>query len=886
MRKLFSLPLYISGALFFCSLFARSQGIYQVSTDEKISRSSLIVEGKVTGKRSYWNPSHTMIYTSNQVEVYKVFKGSLQKNVIEVITVGGVVGDHYIHASHQLHLDKDDIGVFFCKNNADKTFDVYSSSQGFLKYDLFTKKAFAPFVEYDDIVKRLYPELNNKIGQRIQVKNPTFSVEKISRDLMIQNNSVLAPTISGFTPAMVHAGALLDPTNNILTINGSDFGTASGSAAVLFSHADYAPGTQTVDIGFDNKFIISWSNTQIKVRVPAQAGTGPVKVRTSDGAVTVSDAELNVLFSILNTEDFGEPYGVKQFNLGNMNGNGGYSIKYSTNTANSGVNINASPAKATFQRALNTWKESVGVNFIEGGTSTLQVVNADDGENIVMFDNGGTGMAALAAGVLATCYSSAKLCTGSGNNQVLKSGFDIVIRNTGYSSGSTAFTFGPCPPYSLTSNAVDLESVLLHELGHAINLGHIVDKVQGSGAGTLNPAKVMHYSVSMNQRRISLDYAAKLGAEYQVNTPDDSRTYGNCMPNPGNPAMIPLAVTLESKDDCPVDFPTKTTPKDTTVNFDLARSTSNKFVDPGFTQTTLNGTGTNITNTAYFALKTNNTGGDLSIKVTNYATTPAEISACSVGSAGIDVTGVKLSIYKTSSCPDGGSYPAPVFYNVFSGNATLPKLSGLEAGTNYLLVVDGLQNTKAAFDLTFSGSSILERVTKLKGEVFNTYNQLNWTTDTVFGIQSMALQRSSDGTAYQEISNVVGDDQETGEYKDDEPLPGNNYYRLAIKNTDGSVEYTDVVLLTRIDKFSVKVVSNLDNSSELVLVIHNNAPQAYGFVLQNALGQVVLRKQAAVAGGVQRVSFPVSLLQKGIYYMSVFDKNNKRLQSVTVSKLR
>ena len=37
----------------------------------------LIAEGKVIEKKSFWNNEHTMIYTANTIEVYKLFKGNL-----------------------------------------------------------------------------------------------------------------------------------------------------------------------------------------------------------------------------------------------------------------------------------------------------------------------------------------------------------------------------------------------------------------------------------------------------------------------------------------------------------------------------------------------------------------------------------------------------------------------------------------------------------------------------------------------------------------------------------------------------------------------------------------------------------------------------------------
>ena len=646
----------IFSCLFICFLTARSQGLYPVSTDQKIINSTLIVEGKVISKKSDWNSAHTMIFTTSQVEVYKVFKGTLQKNIIEIITIGGAVDGHLIHATHLLELKKNDVGIFFCRpnriQNAPAAFssalEVYSSSQGFYKYDLKSKTASAPFIEYTDIERLLYRDLRNKTGRSPEIKNSTFSIDSKVSEFQ-SDNSVLAPVISSFAPTTVMAGALLDPANNLLTITGTGFGTKSGDAAVLFSNADASAGS-FVDVLHTSPLIVSWSATQIKVRVPTQAGTGPIRVVDNAGNFVTTSSSLNILYSVL-TADFGDPYGIKQFTLGNMNNAGGYNIKYGISTANSGVNINTSPAKATFQRALNTWKEGIGANFVEAGTTTLQTVNPDDGENIVEYDNGGTGIGPLADVVLATCFSGITICTNDPvNNQARKTGFDIVIRNTGFSNGSTPFTLGPCPPLSEFSNVVDLETVLLHELGHALNLGHIVDPLQGSGAGTASPAKVMHYSIAYNQRRISLDYASKTGGLYMTTSHDYN--YGSCIS--GEPEMTQLDLVIEPKDECPLTFPVNTMPIFTKINFDLARATSNKFVDPAFNQWKKDGSGSNVTNTAYYAFKTNETGGTLNMEVMNYTTTPTAVAACSPGATGVQPTGVKISIYKVSSCPSAG----------------------------------------------------------------------------------------------------------------------------------------------------------------------------------------------------------------------------------------
>ncbi len=885
MRRLFVTSLFLLGvlAMGFIPRQAYSQGLYKVSTEEKISRSSLIVEGKVINQRSYWDEGRRMIYTSNEVEIYKIFKGTAEKNTIEVITIGGAVDNYYIHASHQLELSPNDIGIFFCNKTKNNRFDVYSSMQGFLKYDLRTKKAIAPFAEFNDIENVLYPELNNKIRERIQIKNPSFSVSKLNRQLEFENYSILAPSISSFSPANVHGGAFMDPVNNILTINGSGFGTRINNAAILFQSADANPGTFiTLDTSNAyNALIISWTDTQIRVKVPGNAGTGTFRVQDASGNFIESATPLQVVFTIL-TANFGGAYGYKQFNLGNRNGSGGYNVKYSTNTANSGVNINTSPAKETFQRALKTWIDQVGLNFTEAGTSTLQEINPDDNENMIMFDNGGTGLPPLAAGVLATCFSGITICTNDPTgNQAIKTGFDIVIRNTGYSTGSTPFTFGPCPPYSSTSSVVDLETVLLHELGHALNLGHVADNLEGAGNGTINPPKVMNFSLTINQRRISLDYSSKLGAAYQVNPPSIYQI-GTCLGS--SPLFVSRPSSSEPKDECPSNFPTTTTPLFTTENFNLSLASSNKFVDPGFQQWRTDGIGTSVTNTAFYALRTNKTGGNLAIEVDNYTTDPDAIAACTIGNTGVEVTGVKLSVYRVSSCPEGGVYPEPVAHTTFKQDGSLPLISGLTPSTNYLVVLDGVQNTKAIFDLSFSGSALLERVTALNGQVFSGYNFLNWTTDTVFNIVSMTLERSGDGITYIPVSNIVGgENQGLGEYTDNNPLPGTNYYRLAIEDINGSTDYSDVVVLTRSEELVLAVKINPVRTDNVVLSIISNDQNNYTFLIRNSIGQTVSARQLQLTGGHQNITLPLPRLQNGVYYITVLTtSDSKRIKTLKI----
>lgn len=686
--------------------------LYTIELKEKVNKASLIIEGKVIAQKSFWNEAHTMIFTANTIKVSKLFKGSLKEKTIEVITQGGSVGNRAVIVSDLLHLNINSTGIFFCKLNelllrSPETkkilFDVYSSDQGFLRYDEKNDIASAPFANYKGIESNLYKLIQKQTGKAVQIIDAEYSSKGNGSSV---DNGTAAISLNSFSPLSVHGGALNDPANNTLTINGSGFGaTPSGACAVKFKDANNDHTQPDFVVPYTSTYIISWSNTKIVVKVPARAGTGKIAVVASDGTVATSSSELDVFYSVLNAEfnftqqDQGKDTTVvSEPRLMNTNNSGGYTLVYSTNTTGNGKNLDGAPEKATFQRALTTWKEQVGVNFIEGGTTTVQKVTGDDDFNVIMFDNNNTGIPHLAAGVLATTYGWFSICYNSSPFKVYnaqKTGFDMVIRNNGVSSGSTAFTTGPCFP----SSDIDLEMVVLHELGHALNLAHINDDLEssnGNNALFINPGKLMHYAITNYVDRRSLDASAYQGALYTVKK--QGNNYSSCI---ASEEMTPLSHTVIPNDDCPSSFPSSATADGTVVNFDLVHATSNKLSDPQFTAINCGvDNGEFVTNNAFFAMKTSSTATSLKLAIGNYTNTPASQNTCVA-------QGIRLAVYDVNACPAGQEYPQPIACATFSGNGAIPEIKNLESNHNYLLYFDGLRNTKANFDAVINGDGTI-----------------------------------------------------------------------------------------------------------------------------------------------------------------------------------
>lgn len=453
----------------------------EVPLSQRAASSSDIVEGKVVDQYSYWNTAHNMIYTSNVIELYKVFKGNLTSEKIEVLTVGGTVGFDRIIAEPSLKLNIGDFGMFTLSpvtrypydqisRNGLMRFEVYASLQGFIKYDLVHHTASEPFRTYVNIRSEVYDavgSVTNRSGLYLEIK----PIDKNQlRTVQPSNQSPTAgPNVDNFSPINVTSG-----TGTVLTINGTSFGNTQGSSFVSFPNAD--DGGATFIQPLPSQYI-SWSDTQIRVEVPTAAGTGQFEVNT--GTTATSPSILTVDYAHLNV-DFDPGSGTVAYQTDHVNDNGTGGYTWRMNTA---FDADAS-ASASFMRAFDTWRCNTGVNWTIGATTSINDA-VSDGTNVICFDN----TAPLSSGILGVCYSYWSGCSVGPTIVWYVSELDIIF-DEGSNIAPQTWQYGPSLP---AINEYDFETVAVHELGHGHQLGHVID-----------PGAIMHYAIGNGSSNRSL----------------------------------------------------------------------------------------------------------------------------------------------------------------------------------------------------------------------------------------------------------------------------------------------------------------------------------------------------------------------------------------------
>ncbi|MBI2270734.1 MAG: PKD domain-containing protein [Bacteroidetes bacterium] len=443
----------------------------EVPLADRINTSELIIEGKVISQSSFWDAGHRMIYTSNTLEIYKVFKGITTGSAINIITEGGTVGLDRVTVSSGLELEIGQVGLFTCSSNVSAApvdnndpypdYAVYAGMQGFIRYDPLSATAADPFRVYYNVTTTFYNVITNQTQQAFSVIKP-FDLTSYFKSAV---KTAAAPVISSFSPSVISAG-----TKSQLTITGSGFGVTQSSGVVGFKNSDNGGSNYINPLASQ---YISWSDNQIVVEVPSKAGTGTIQVTrgssaTSSSTLTINYAELNV--------NYDDGNGIEAYLTDHVNSNGSGGYTWQMNTA---FSANAA-ANASFIRALGTWRCNTGINWTIGSTTAINS-HANDNTNLVAFDDNDP----LPAGVLGTCYTYWAGCSSGGLVWYVKE-HDLVFDNGNNISPQT-WQFGPALP---SSGQYDFESIASHELGHGRQLGHVI-----------NSTAILNYAISNGQYR-------------------------------------------------------------------------------------------------------------------------------------------------------------------------------------------------------------------------------------------------------------------------------------------------------------------------------------------------------------------------------------------------
>lgn len=276
--------------------FSQHHLLDEISLTEKAQLAEVIVEGQVVDKKSYWDKDRKNIYTVHTVSVSTAYKGD-SNPYLYVVSLGGVVGLDALVVKPSLDIKMNSAGVFLTEattlslagfDPTKKLYQTIGASQGFYKYDIVHTRATNPFQSLKP--KTLSDSLKSilkTVPKQLKAID-YFDVEPV-KEVLIQNIAAESPVIHAVDPLEVVAG-----NESTLTITGLGFGETSGS--VFFKNADDGGSTYIQALQTQ---IISWTDTEIVVQVPGNAGSGIVLVQVGESTTYIQAPRITVTHAFL-----------------------------------------------------------------------------------------------------------------------------------------------------------------------------------------------------------------------------------------------------------------------------------------------------------------------------------------------------------------------------------------------------------------------------------------------------------------------------------------------------------------------------------------------------------------------------------------------------------
>ncbi|MBP6827231.1 MAG: fibronectin type III domain-containing protein [Saprospiraceae bacterium] len=219
----------------------------------------------------------------------------------------------------------------------------------------------------------------------------------------------------------------------------------------------------------------------------------------------------------------------------------------------------------------------------------------------------------------------------------------------------------------------------------------------------------------------------------------------------------------------------------------------------------------------------------------------------------------------TEDCTPNNNLPA--------GTTLITNVSPTEIGSSDIFFLEfqspGFSEMGAVFGLV----ALPVKLLYFKGKTENDRNVLEWATSAEKDLAHFTLQRSSDGlSGWSDLGRL--EPQPGQEYPkryewNDSEAPARAFYRLKVTDTDGSIEYSGIVLLQRAVPDGLLNLYPNPADDVLYAEYQSSGESSPVFRIFGADGRLILEQTVDMAEGLHIMPFEVGRLPAGLYYFAV-----------------
>lgn len=160
----------------------------------------------------------------------------------------------------------------------------------------------------------------------------------------------------------------------------------------------------------------------------------------------------------------------------------------------------------------------------------------------------------------------------------------------------------------------------------------------------------------------------------------------------------------------------------------------------------------------------------------------------------------------------------------------------------------------------------------------NGKSYLQWKSENELNVKHFQIERSAAGREFSKIAVVNAKGRGSADYNiiDDQPLQGNNYYRLKMVDKDGKFTYSQVILITISGRSEFDFVMYPNPATSELRIISADDNAALKVNIYNQQGQKVTSKPIVPTSGV----ISVKHLPKGLYLLQVISDKGLKVKKL------
>ncbi len=156
---------------------------------------------------------------------------------------------------------------------------------------------------------------------------------------------------------------------------------------------------------------------------------------------------------------------------------------------------------------------------------------------------------------------------------------------------------------------------------------------------------------------------------------------------------------------------------------------------------------------------------------------------------------------------------------------------------------------------------------------------VEWTVQNELNIVHYEVEKSIDGVSFSSIGNTNARGGNVGySLLDENPVIGNNYYRIRSVDNAGNVKYSRMIkVIIGKGKPSIAVYPNPVNDGIINIVFNNLMPGVYTARLYNSVGQFVFEKQLTHnQGSATETIVAGKKIASGVYQLEVTGQDGSK----------